>query len=157
MYGPQTSAAPAESRGLTPRVLDHLFALMARDERKSNGSIKYHCTASMLEIYKERITDLLDGYEQTAGPAVGIHPMTAGPATNLKLREDSTVRDAHSPAANDSTHCASALRERPARAPCAPCSLGLPESPWRLDFIARSAVCMSRTSASRSCTARRTR
>ena len=101
MYGAGAyGAALEQTRGLTPRVLDHLFALMARDERKardeptSNVTVKYKCTASMLEIYNEKITDLLDGYgeQATGGAAIGIHPMAAGPAKGLRLRDDASGR-----------------------------------------------------------------
>jgi kinesin family protein 15 len=46
-------------RGLVPRTLEHLFALVAREERKSD-SVGFLCKASFLEIYNENIVDLLD-------------------------------------------------------------------------------------------------
>ena len=74
----QASAAP-EARGLTPRVLDYLFAWMARDERKTGGQLSYRCTGSLLEIHNETLTDLLD-------------PPDALPTGHggLRLREDAT-------------------------------------------------------------------
>ena len=48
-------------------MLDHIFALMAREERLSDGEVTYRCVGSLLEIYKETITDLLDA-SRTATP-----------------------------------------------------------------------------------------
>ena len=69
MHGPD---AADESRGLVPRVMEHLFALQAREERCS--SLRCHCVASYLEIYNETVIDLLDN------SGVG--------AAGLRLRED---------------------------------------------------------------------
>ena len=62
MMGPVGAVADAvsDARGLTPRSMEYLFARMAREERRSNGSLSYHCTGSYLEVYMEHITDLLE-------------------------------------------------------------------------------------------------
>ena len=62
MMGPAGAVADAvsDARGLTPRSMEYLFARMAREERRSNGSLSYHCTGSYLEVYMEHITDLLE-------------------------------------------------------------------------------------------------
>mmetsp|Transcript_4746 Transcript_4746/g.9155 ORF Transcript_4746/g.9155 Transcript_4746/m.9155 type:complete len:1670 (+) Transcript_4746:58-5067(+) len=60
-----------EQRGILPRVFQHLCAQMARNERKAGGRLKYLCHASFLEIYNERIFDLMDNS-----------------ANSLNLRED---------------------------------------------------------------------
>ncbi|XP_057861101.1 kinesin-like protein KIN-12D isoform X2 [Cryptomeria japonica] len=60
----------SEGRGLTPRIIEHLFARIQQDER-INESLKYSCKCSFLEIYNEQVTDLL---EPTS--------------TNLLVRED---------------------------------------------------------------------
>jgi hypothetical protein len=60
--------------GLIPRIFDHLLAEMqrrAKEQSHDNSSIKYECHVSMLEIYNETITDLLQPE-----------------ATNLQIRED---------------------------------------------------------------------
>ena len=55
LLGPP-DAAPSDSdlRGLTPRVLEHLFASM-----KPSRDSFYRCSCSYLQIYKDHITDLL--------------------------------------------------------------------------------------------------
>ena len=76
MQGPSATemeSAPPTARGLIPRMFEHLFALIARDEKRTGGARQYLCKASYLEIYNERIFDLMD-------PA----PASAG----LNLRED---------------------------------------------------------------------
>ena len=111
-----------DARGLTPRVLEHLFALMAREERTSRedkgnggggggslgegeksdgGETTYRCTSSLLEIYNETITDLLEGYKRSA-PATPAAPTPLASSSSfasggesavgvgLKLREDAT-------------------------------------------------------------------
>lgn len=92
MYGPAAAAderGGAATRGLTPRVLDYIFAWMARDERKTDGQLSYRCTASLLEIYNEHITDLLEPPEPSVGiTAAGGHG--GGTGAGLKLREDAT-------------------------------------------------------------------
>ena len=55
MHGPSSAG---EDRGLVPRVMEHLFALQAREERQSQ--LRCHCVASYLEIYNETVIDLLD-------------------------------------------------------------------------------------------------
>jgi len=55
MHGPSSTG---EDRGLVPRVMEHLFALQAREERHSQ--LRCHCVASYLEIYNETVIDLLD-------------------------------------------------------------------------------------------------
>lgn len=90
----QASAAP-EARGLTPRVLDYLFAWMARDERKTGGQLSYRCTGSLLEIHNETLTDLLDPPDASAAascalPSVGGHGGLPTGHGGLRLREDAT-------------------------------------------------------------------
>ena len=101
MFGPPSTEPDDEERGLTPRVLDHIFALMAREERLSDGEVTYRCVGSLLEIYKETITDLLDA-SRTATPtptggaaaAAAASSAASDAATTssggLKLREDAT-------------------------------------------------------------------
>ena len=55
MHGPSSTG---EIRGLVPRVMEHLFALQAREQRQSQ--LRCHCVASYLEIYNETVIDLLD-------------------------------------------------------------------------------------------------
>ena len=100
MYGPEFGGAsssapiPSDSRGLTPRLLDELFAMMAREERRAEGGgLTFNCTASLLEIYNETITDLLDGYSAAITPSPAASTAQApslAPPTNLRLREDAT-------------------------------------------------------------------
>ena len=68
MHGPD---ADSEQRGVVPRALDHIFKLMAREERTSGT--QHHCVASYLEIYNENVIDLLD---------------TAPTVAPLRVRED---------------------------------------------------------------------
>jgi len=44
--------------GLTPRVVDHLYSLIAQSNTK-NTRFKVSC--SMLELYKDKLRDLLVG------------------------------------------------------------------------------------------------
>lgn len=60
------------SSGLMPRIFQYLFAQIA-ERQVRNPSVQYSCSCSLLEIYNETITDLLN-------PG----------ATNLQLREDTT-------------------------------------------------------------------
>ncbi|ELR12465.1 Kinesin motor domain containing protein [Acanthamoeba castellanii str. Neff] len=47
-------------KGLIPRVLDHMYFLMDQSEKASLGSVRFECRCSFLEIYKEKIMDLLN-------------------------------------------------------------------------------------------------
>ncbi|KAL6061614.1 Kinesin-like protein kif15 [Balamuthia mandrillaris] len=58
-------------KGLTPRVIEYLFSLMAQAKHKSGGRIEFLCRCSYLEIYNEKIKDLL-----------------APGSENLNIRED---------------------------------------------------------------------
>lgn len=60
------------SSGLMPRIFQYLFAQIAERHARS-PAVQYSCSCSLLEIYNETITDLLN-------PS----------ATNLQLREDTT-------------------------------------------------------------------
>lgn len=65
MFGPNVDAAgpdgtPDEQRGLVPRVLEYLFAHVAREGRRNGGSVRYLCRCSFYEIFNERVFDLLD-------------------------------------------------------------------------------------------------
>ena len=83
----------AATIGLAPRVLDYLFAWMARDERKTSGKLSYRCTGSLLEIHNEHITDLLDPLDATPGQswgAIGAAAGGGGGTAGLRLREDAT-------------------------------------------------------------------
>lgn len=75
MFGPNVNdaagptaadGAPDEQRGLVPRVLEYLFAHVARERRRNGGSVRYLCRCSFYEIFNERVFDLLD-----AGCALG--------------------------------------------------------------------------------------
>ena len=89
MYG-----GSGEQRGLTPRVLDHLFALMAREERTTDGEITYRCVGSLLEIYQETITDLLEHFQLStsgsggAAAAAATYGVEGSYGHHLRLRED---------------------------------------------------------------------
>ena len=64
-----------DERGLAPRMIEHLFSKIAEAEDSGGGReiLRYSCRASVLEIYNETITDLLN-------PSL----------TNLMIREDPT-------------------------------------------------------------------
>ncbi|KAH9330715.1 hypothetical protein KI387_002823, partial [Taxus chinensis] len=65
---------PSEGRGITPRIIEHLFEKIhqLQDEyARKHESLKYSCKCSYLEIYNEQVTDLLE-------PTL----------TNLLVRED---------------------------------------------------------------------
>lgn len=47
------------NRGLISRMLEHLFLLIGREERKAAGARRFLCKVSFLEIYNEHLTDLL--------------------------------------------------------------------------------------------------
>lgn len=47
-------------RGIMPRCFEHLFNMTSRETKKGGGKIKYIVTCSYLEIYNEKIFDLLD-------------------------------------------------------------------------------------------------
>ena len=79
MHGPD--GADEASRGLVPRAIDHLFKLMAREERCSGTS--YQVNASYLEIYNEHVTDLL--VEPPPPTARGLDLV---PPPGLRVRED---------------------------------------------------------------------
>ena len=89
---PDGSTLDAGTRGLTPRVLDHLFAAMAREERASDGALEFRACGSFLQIYNENITDLLDEPPPSGAPPV-FQPsgssLSLGAAV-LKLREDAS-------------------------------------------------------------------
>eukprot|EP00803_Ostreobium_quekettii_P005948 evm.model.scf_213EXC.2 EVM.evm.TU.scf_213EXC.2 scf_213EXC:40552-44200(-) len=61
--------------GLMPRIFQYLFTQIA-ERQAANPAVQYTCTCSLLEIYNEMITDLLN---------------PAGGSTNLQLREDITT------------------------------------------------------------------
>lgn len=77
MFGPNVDACGSddEHRGLVPRVLEYLFAHVAREERRNGGAITYLCRCSFYEIFNERVFDLLDS---DSGCSVG----------GLQTRED---------------------------------------------------------------------
>lgn len=56
-----------EERGIAPRVLQHLFTLISEANTDSAGSgstTTYTCRCTMLEIYNETISDLLNPYSK---------------------------------------------------------------------------------------------
>ncbi|CAN8275297.1 unnamed protein product [Cochlearia groenlandica] len=60
MWGPANGMLE-EQRGLTPRVFEHLFARIKEEQVKhADRQLNYQCRCSLLEIYNEQITDLLD-------------------------------------------------------------------------------------------------
>ena len=70
IYGPAADGAAAEQRGILPRTLDYVFSRMRAAEAaaaaRAAGTggappVSYSCRASFLEIYNERIYDLLEG------------------------------------------------------------------------------------------------
>ena len=60
IYGPADGNAASEQRGILPRTLEYVFKGMRAAESKSEGKVSYSCRASFLEIYNERIYDLLE-------------------------------------------------------------------------------------------------
>lgn len=54
MFGPDISNI--EMRGVIPRAADHIFSHIENDQEE----IDYQVRCSFLEIYKEKICDLLD-------------------------------------------------------------------------------------------------
>lgn len=48
------------NRGLMPRVFNYLCGQIAREERKQGSKVTFQCSSSFLEIYNDRIYDLLD-------------------------------------------------------------------------------------------------
>lgn len=60
IYGPVDGNATSEQRGILPRTLEYVFKGMRAAESKSEGKVSYSCRASFLEIYNERIYDLLE-------------------------------------------------------------------------------------------------
>ena len=49
----------SDPQGLMPRVFEYLFQLITSTEAASGNTVKYLCQASFLEIYNDRIYDLL--------------------------------------------------------------------------------------------------
>ncbi|XP_050371998.1 kinesin-like protein KIN-12B [Argentina anserina] len=65
MWGPANALLDenlsSDQQGLTPRVLERLFARINEEQIKhADKQLKYQCQCSFLEIYNEQITDLLD-------------------------------------------------------------------------------------------------
>ncbi|GAB5033314.1 kinesin-like protein kif15 [Nannochloropsis oceanica] len=62
MFGPNVDACDSgdDQRGLVPRVLEYLFAHVAREERRNGGAVTHLCRCSFYEIFNERVFDLLD-------------------------------------------------------------------------------------------------
>merc|ERR1711971_535848 len=67
-------AKPQEQRGLLPRIMEGLFAEI---ERRGTGGSSFTCSATYMEIYNERIRDLLKP--------------SCGPCIELKVRESRHV------------------------------------------------------------------
>lgn len=62
----------SSNRGMTPRVFEHLFARIRKEEdARKEEKLKFICKCSFLEIYNEQVADLLE-------PS----------STNLQMRED---------------------------------------------------------------------
>jgi hypothetical protein len=70
IYGPADGNAASEQRGILPRTLDYVFKGMRAAEAKSDGKVSFSCRASFLEIYNERIYDLLDSSSVDADSSV---------------------------------------------------------------------------------------
>eukprot|EP00466_Bigelowiella_natans_P015895 jgi/Bigna1/34057/e_gw1.4.230.1 len=70
--GPQDDKPNPELRGLMPRVFDYMFHLIENDARENKNRTEYTVQASFIEIYNEKIFDLLDAEKHS-----------------LNLREDS--------------------------------------------------------------------
>lgn len=61
MLGPgDGEGSDDHQRGLLPRVLDHVFAYVEREEQQSGGRLSFLLKTSFLEIYNEHIHDLLE-------------------------------------------------------------------------------------------------
>lgn len=76
MWGPANALLEEnlsiEQQGLTPRVLERLFARINEEQiKQADKQLKYQCRCSFLEIYNEQITDLLNPNQR-----------------NLQIRED---------------------------------------------------------------------
>ncbi|CAN6352194.1 unnamed protein product [Urochloa humidicola] len=53
--------SPSQNRGITPQTFVFLFErIRVEEERRRDEKVKYNCKCSFLEIYNEKITDLLD-------------------------------------------------------------------------------------------------
>ncbi|XP_010532718.1 PREDICTED: kinesin-like protein KIN-12B [Tarenaya hassleriana] len=76
MWGPANALLEehftGDQKGLTPRVFERLFARINEEQVKhAERQLNYQCRCSLLEIYNEQITDLLDPIQK-----------------NLMIRED---------------------------------------------------------------------
>lgn len=70
-----SQALSRDLRGVMPRVCEHIFsqinnACAVRSSSSSSSSIQYACKASYLEIYNDRLYDLLN-FTEAAAPAFG--------------------------------------------------------------------------------------
>ncbi|KAI4311396.1 hypothetical protein MLD38_036298 [Melastoma candidum] len=75
MWGPTQALLEdifLSQRGLAPRIVEHIFSRITEEQNKhADKHLQYHCSCSVLEIYNEQITDLLDPRKR-----------------NLQIRED---------------------------------------------------------------------
>ncbi|KFK22040.1 hypothetical protein AALP_AAs50963U000100, partial [Arabis alpina] len=78
-------------RGLTPRVFELLFAGISEEQVKhAERQLNYQCRCSVLEIYNEQITDLLDPSKkklmirEDVKSGVYVENLTEGYVKNLK-------------------------------------------------------------------------
>jgi kinesin family protein 15 len=61
-------------RGLMPRCFEHLFNLTKREAQKKGGKMKTLISCSYLEIYNEKIFDLLDASGSVGIPFFNYRP-----------------------------------------------------------------------------------
>ncbi|ESL07217.1 kinesin [Trypanosoma rangeli SC58] len=102
---PEDHSLRSEERGIMPRLCNDLFELM-RKEREEDESVTYNVECCFLEIYCERVHDLL--FHSTGGGGTGSHrdSVTAGGAGA-----------GHVPSSSSSSQPSLRVRQHPARGP----------------------------------------
>ena len=95
IYGPDGGGGGDADRGILPRTLEHVFAGMRAAEARGDGRVAYTCRASFLEIYNERIYDLLEGTSAGAGAgaAAGTGAGCAGSGASEEAGESLAIRE----------------------------------------------------------------
>ena len=115
VFGPQNSLGDTEREGLIPRVCRELFARIAA-KREECPESRFEVCASMLELYKEQVYDLLNNKEKlkirsngTGGfvvPGCKQHKVTCYEDVSTLLRKGESRK----------TYAATAMNERSSRA-----------------------------------------
>jgi hypothetical protein len=77
-----------EDRGLLPRVLEYIFGSIAEAEGAPGSAVRFTCKASYLEIYNERVYDLLAPEAAGGGAGAGASSSAASKEPqSLQVRE----------------------------------------------------------------------